>query len=168
MYVKKGSRLVYVCSYDNSLLTRLSMSPGQMLSNISSDLANLHNIVVEDSKNDLSVLTAKVNYTLNLLVNDTDYASEQDVRSIVDHYFYTQGGELPAASRIVSVRPPAGDTVDTGAPDAPPDDPATPGGGPSWWDRVWGKVEAGGVGVLFGAAAVIGLVVFITVKEAVE
>lgn len=163
MYVKNGSRLTYACTFRNLVLT----SPGDLLAKIFADLANNHNITVEDSSNDVSVLHSNVDYVLKVLVSDTDYASELDVKSIIDHYFYTEGGEMPASSRIVSIKPPGGVSTDTGAPPTPPVDPAD-GAPPGWWDALMGKLEAGGAGVLFGVALVVGVIMFVTVREAVE
>jgi hypothetical protein len=38
--------------------------------------------------------------------------------------------------------------------------------GPSWWDNLVGKVEAGSVGVVIGGAVVIGILIYLSVKSA--
>jgi hypothetical protein len=112
--------------------------------------------------------SATATYTLKILNNGTDYGSELDVQAIIDHAFYLAFNQLPDSSAVQSVTLPGGVSVNTGAPTPTPSASNNPGasaGATSWWSGLVSQIEAGSVGLLVGAAVVIGLLVYVSINK---
>lgn len=175
-YVVSGSRLTW--SGDFGTLSFLTQSSGDTIQAVGAGLSNKYNLLIERANNvgDWSGLQART-ITLDLR-SDMDRSSDNDIRgNIMDEF--ASAGAACIASRIISITPPGGQAQGTGAPGTPP------GGNPAsnvcvgFWDcigsgefsaafgNLTGQVEAGSVGFILGGVAIIGLILYLGMREQV-
>lgn len=163
MYVPNGSRLVYHAEIARNFVMDAINLP-DILQHIASDLHNNDGVEIEDVT---SIPppggVGKDIVTFHLFMqNSVDHANENDVKAIVDHYFWQEAGALPIASSITSVQLPHGTPENTGAPDPTP--PSGGGDPSSWLDQLLGKLKAASVGAVVGLGLGVGLVVILLAR----
>ena len=192
MFAPAGTRLVYVADFDGSAFVITSVS--SLIQEVGATLKNNFNIQIESSRQNgfAGLGTGNVTLTLNLISNmDRGNGSDgvQDIQGNVDMAFQTAGswGVSTAVinSRITSYTLPKAQLTQTGAPPPPPVqvnvatdaanavknllgvDTTNPDGSKktSWLDDLITKLEFAGAGLLLGAVAVVGFIIFIVVEE---
>jgi hypothetical protein len=182
-YVVAGSRLTWSGDFDSFAF--ISQTSGDTIQIVGSALSNKYNMLIERSANvgDWTGLGAKT-ITLDLRT-DMDRNSDDDIRSNVADEFAAAGSAC-SASRITSITPPGGQAQQTGAPTAPPSTVNTGGGAgggtapkgcTGFWDclssgefsnafgNITNSIEAGSIGFIVGGIAVVGLIIFLALKE---
>lgn len=164
MYVKAGS----VITYQFKAATTLSHPSGSDIENaVASDLSAAGLTVVDFTvvNPSLGVEIANiwgftVQVTMKIKVS-VDYGSEDDVKSIADHYVYTNTGSLPQASTVTNVTAPSGQTTQTGTPQDTSTGGGGGGGGNSFWDTITTFLSGAGVGGFLGIGLALVAVVLI-------
>jgi hypothetical protein len=179
-YIVAGTRLSWSGDFANFAF--ISQTSGDTIQIVGSALKNKYNLIVERSTNvgDWSGLGAKT-ITLDLR-EDTDRNSEEDIRGNVMGEFAAAGAPC-TNSRIISITPPGGQATPTGAPSAPPPTVAPPkgssgGGCVGFWDcisngqvgdafgNLAGQAEAGTLGFIVGGIAIVGLILYLGMRDA--
>lgn len=176
-YVLAGTRCTYVANWNETGVLVWTSGVQDLLGQISAALQNQYQLKVESSQVQApAVAVGSLTETITLkLYSGQDRNSINDIQGNVDDLF-AQLAARPDSSAISSVTPPGGSAQNTGAPAAPGQPGSSPslggndqssGGGAfsSWWDKLTTQVEAGSIGLVVGAAAVIGLIVFLAVRN---
>jgi len=189
MFVPAGTRLTWVGDFSGTDFLWSTISDREK--NVAAQLKNSYNLDVEScSDNYGTIYSSQFSITAHLLTN-IDRNSDDDIRGNVQDAF-TNEGATPVGARITSYtlpknsphsgNSPVGVPQQTGAP--PADNTSdTPGTHDecSFWQRLtgdtssclvkaddftWSKFGSGATGLIIGAVATIGLVIFLVVREA--
>jgi hypothetical protein len=178
-YVNAGSRVVWTGEF-SSLFWK---NPADAIIAVSSYLLNNYNLVVEASAyNESYAGLGESQITLHLKTNidrgdgETDDGLT-DILSNVNEAFTSVGGNKLITSSLNSYASAAADgsnsagaTVNTGSPQPTVEQikasvASTAASGGSWWGNLVGQVEAGTTGFVFGAVAVVGLLIYLSLHE---
>jgi hypothetical protein len=185
-YVVAGSRLTWSGDFDTFAFITQTSGDGVQL--VGSALSNKYNLLIERATN-VGFFTDTGAKTITLdLRSDMDRNSDDDIRGNVADEWAAIGCAC-TASRIISITPPGGQSQKTGAPTAPPGggkDPTAPPPPPGqgkpcsgFWDcitsgeissgfsQLSNQLEAGTIGLVVGGLAVVGLVIFLALREPV-
>lgn len=178
MFVPSGSRLSWAGDFSPTAF--MSESSTDAIQFVGSQLRNKYNLIVERAHNGMGWGDfASGTITLDLR-SDMDRGNGsngvEDIRGNVQDEF-ANAGNACNSSRIISTTI-AGQKQQTGAPSDEPDksgnpnsdscsgvfDCLTSGEFSSAWDNLTNQIEAGSIGLIIGAAVVIGVVVYISLK----
>lgn len=182
-YVAAGSRMTYSAQFPNLKDFLANLGPAGIVAKIGSNLKNKYNLDVEKFDNGVGIsgftpgsITLYLRTNIDRGDGDTDDGLT-DILGNVNDEFRLDGHE-PTSSVINDYTPAPSDaqptptvvhsgaalpTVQTIQEQAAKNNPD----GPSWWDQLTGKLEAGTVGFTIGAVVIVGLLIFVAVKQQV-
>jgi hypothetical protein len=173
MYVSNGSIVKYLATW-KPFLTDFAgngyTSPSEQESQMNLYLSNAGFVVLQASNDSgfFNVGETDTTFTWLLKINTgTDYASEDDVKSILDHAVIQGIGRFPISSSLPQIQSPpsqGGQTTSTGQPDtgasALKDKEGQPSG-PSWFDSLSKFLEGASVGTLLGIGLMVVAIILI-------
>jgi hypothetical protein len=179
-YVSEGDQMVYSGQFGPFLFSK---GPTQLVADVTATLQNTYHLAVqkyENSVSDYGLGTGTITLHLESLIDRGDGEQDDGLTDILNNVndAFRKDGYSPAGSAISQYTPaPTTDPV-TGAsiPQAPiatnsplptaeqSNAAKTSNPTDSWWSKLVGQVEAGSIGVVIGSAAVIGLLIYLSVK----
>jgi hypothetical protein len=177
-YVNAGSRVVWTGQFSNLALGLVLSS---VIQAVGSALLNQYNLIIEKADNNIG-LTGQGSVTLYLRTDIDRGDGESDdgltdiLRNVNDAF--SQQHATPNASALSNYSPASQDgsgangTINTGTPldtVARQNQVAaiTDGGGISgWWNGLVSKAEYGSIGFVIGGLAVVGVIIYFSLKQA--
>jgi hypothetical protein len=178
-YVNAGSRVVWTGEF-SSLFWK---NPADAIIAVSSYLLNNYNLVVEATayhETYEGLGTSQITLHLKTNIDRGDGETDDgltDILSNVNEAFTSVGGNKLVSSSLNNYSSAAADgsnsagaTVNTGSPQPTVEQikasvAATTASGGHWYDNLIGQVAAGSTGFIFGAVAVVGVLVYLTLRE---
>ncbi len=186
-YVSSGSRMTWTGQFSSGRAFNEHFAApwdvGSIIAAVTSSLANKYQLVVEKSVDNISSIGfggGSITLSLRTDIDRGDGENDDgltDILNNVNDEFRAES--TPFTNAVINnYTPPAdpqqtgggapksGTTINTGVPLATVDqqDAAKPtASNTHWYDSFLGKLEAGSVGVLIGAAVVVGLVIAVVV-----
>lgn len=181
-YVNAGSRVVWTGQFNGVLLYGAT---NDVIQGVVSDLLNNYQLSVEKQDNNISLFSTDGAITLYLRTNidrgdgETDDGLTDILNNVNDAF--TRQHATPTTASLSQYTPASQDgsgasgAINTGTPLATvqqqqvaaaktssPSDWSLSG----WWDKTVAQVEAGSVGFIVGGVAVIGVIVYLSVRKA--
>lgn len=174
-YVSAGSRMVWTGQFPNFLMAAAE-TPNDAINKVGAYLRNNYSLIVEKADNGISWGGAgggSITLHLRTDIDRGDGESDDGLTDILGNVnnAFELVGDAPLSAVINSYTSAATkESVNTNAPL-----PTVPeqqqqqkdidiSNAPNWFDQLTAKLEAGSIGIVIGAVAVVGILIYVTVK----
>lgn len=176
-YVSAGSRMVWTGQFPNFFMAA-SQTPNDAIQMVAAYLRNNYQLVVEKADNGITWQGfGSGSITLHLRTDIDRGDGEQDdgltdILGNVNQAFENFNNPVLAAVINSYTSAATHDSVNTKAPlptvpeQQRQEKDVTISSTPSWWDDLVTKVEAGSIGLVLGAGAVVAVIIYFSVKSA--
>jgi hypothetical protein len=182
-YVNAGSLITWTGQFGSFLLSK---GASDLIATVGAYLKNNYNLMVQSSSNNISgygLGSGSITLYLMTAIDRGDGETDDGLTDILNNVndAFSNSGDAVVSSALTSYTPASQDgsvatsttvanqstAVQNAAAAALLPAPSSSGSPTDWFSQLQSNLESGGIGLIIGAAAVVGLVIYISIPKAV-